>query len=229
LSQEHNVLPPGVALPPKRVSELECSKLEPDELEPNELARRAQTGCADAFAELSRRFRPRLIRLVEPRVGHCRADAEDVAQESLARAFDRIKLFDARGQFSTWLYTIALRQAVDHARRVKRRPQLAAMDIDSFSSNHSDAATAAQQRDEAENLWALAQDVLPEPQHTAMWLRYGEDLSPAEIARVMGRTRIGVGVLLHRARNRLAAALCERDGERDAERSHIFVQGRGAD
>lgn len=222
-------MPPGVALAPKRVSELEINEPPLAELTPNELARRAQTGCADAFAELSRRFRPRLIRLVEPRVSHCRADAEDVAQESLARAFDRIGQFDARGQFSTWLYTIALRQAIDHARRERRRPQLAAMDVDTFSTSESDAATAAQQRDEADNLWALAQDVLPEPQHTAMWLRYGEDLSPAEIARVMGRTRIGVGVLLHRARQRLTTALSERDNDRDAERFPISVQGRGAD
>jgi RNA polymerase sigma-70 factor, ECF subfamily len=218
-------LPPGIALPPNRVSELDHGALAPNELEPNELARRAQTGCADAFAELSRRFRPRLIRLVEPRVGHCRADAEDVAQESLARAFDRIDQFDARGQFSTWLYTIALRQACDHARRQRRRPRLAPLDADACAADESDAATAAQQRDEADNLWALAQDVLPEPQHTAMWLRYGEDLSPAEIARVMGRTRIGVGVLLHRARHRLATVLAERD----AERFPISVQGRGAD
>lgn len=214
---------------PKRVSEPEIIEPPLAELAPNELARRAQTGCADSFAELSRRFRPRLIRLVEPRVGHCRADAEDVAQDSLARAFDRIQMFDARGQFSTWLYTIALRQAVDHTRRERRRPQLAAMDVDSLTTGESDAAAAALRRDEADNLWALAQDLLPEPQHTAMWLRYGEDLSPAEIARVMGRTRIGVCVLLHRARHRLAEALSERDGEVAAERSHIFVQGRGAD
>jgi RNA polymerase sigma-70 factor, ECF subfamily len=218
-------LPPGVALPPKRVSELDHGAFAPNELEPNELARRAQTGCADAFAELSRRFRPRLIRRVEPRVGHCRADAEAVAQESLARAFDRIEQFDARGQFSTWLYTIALRRACDHARRQRRRPRLAPLEMDACAADESDAATAIQQRDEADNLWALAQDVLPEPQHTAMWLRYGEDLSPAEIARVMGRTRIGVGVLLHRARHRLAAAL----SERDAKRFSNSVQGRGAD
>jgi RNA polymerase sigma-70 factor (ECF subfamily) len=226
-------LPSGVALSPKRVSEPETIEPPLAELAPNELARRAQTGCADSFAELSRRFRPRLIRLVEPRVGHCRADAEDVAQDSLARAFDRIQMFDARGQFSTWLYTIALRQAVDHARRERRRPQLAAVDVDTFSAREADAATAAQVGDEAANLWALAQDLLPEPQHTAMWLRYGEDLSPAEIARVMGRTRIGVGVLLHRARARLATALCEQDdecdGQRRSQQTSIRVQGRGAD
>ncbi len=44
-----------------------------------------------------------------------------------------------------------------------------------------------------------------------LWLRYGEDLEPAEIASVTRRTPVHVRVLLHRARAALAAAL-EHDG-----------------
>ena len=58
--------------------------------------------------------------------------------------------------------------------------------------------------------------MLTDAQFTAMWLRYGEDLSAVEAARVMRRSRIGVRVLLHRARTRLAAELAAQDAEAPA-------------
>ena len=47
---------------------------------------------------------------------------------------------------------------------------------------------------------------LRDDQHTALWLRYAEDMTIGEIARVMGRTQVGVRVALFRARQRLAEA-----------------------
>lgn len=179
-------------------------------VEPNELVRRAAGGCADSFTELSRRFRPRLLCLVERRLGH-RADAEDVAQASLARAFQHLDRFDPRYRFSTWLYTIAIRLAHDHARSRRRRPPHVALDETTCPSAAADETLAAQRQDEVDNVWQLAKRVLSDSQFTAMWLRYGEDLTATEVAQVMQRTCIGVRVLLHRARTRLVAEMIDRE------------------
>jgi DNA-directed RNA polymerase specialized sigma24 family protein len=40
-----------------------------------------------------------------------------------------------------------------------------------------------------------------------MWLRFGEELDTDEVAQIMRRSRIGVRVLLHRARRTLIAEL----------------------
>ena len=71
-------------------------------VEPNELVRRVQAGCADSATELSNRFTPRLIVLLERRLEGRRSDAEDVAQEALAKAFQNLNHFDFNYRFSTW-------------------------------------------------------------------------------------------------------------------------------
>jgi RNA polymerase sigma-70 factor (ECF subfamily) len=182
-------------------------------VEPNELVRRARGGCADSCAELSRRFRPGLLKFLAKQLGGRHADAEDIAQEALARAFQHFDRFDPRYRFSTWLYTIATRLAHDDARSRRRQPkQVSLCDIDCASSD-TNAALIAQQQEEAGNLWEMARRVLSRDQYAAMWLRYGEDLSPVEIAKVMRKTRIGVRILLHRARLALVAEIGKQGGE----------------
>jgi RNA polymerase sigma-70 factor (ECF subfamily) len=179
-------------------------------IEPNELVRRAHGGCADAFAELAKRFRPRLLNLLCHQMGAAHSDAEDIAQESLARAFQHLDRFDHRYRFSTWLYTIAIRLARDHVRSARRRPRHVALDEAHSRSNEPEITERAQRQETIDNLWQTARGLLTDSQYTAMWLRYAEDLSPAEIAQVMRKTRIGVRVLLHRGRSKLIAEIARR-------------------
>jgi RNA polymerase sigma-70 factor (ECF subfamily) len=51
------------------------------------------------------------------------ADAEDVAQEALLRAFGRFRHLRERDRFRGWLVRIAFRLALDRARSAKRREQ----------------------------------------------------------------------------------------------------------
>jgi len=51
------------------------------------------------------------------------ADAEDVAQEALLRAFRRFKHLRERDRFRAWLVRITFRIALDRARSAKRREQ----------------------------------------------------------------------------------------------------------
>jgi RNA polymerase sigma-70 factor, ECF subfamily len=176
-------------------------------IEANELVRRAHGGCADSCTELSRRFRPRLLKLLAVQFGGQYSDAEDIAQEALAKAFQHFDRFDPRYRFSTWLYTIAIRLAHDIARSQRRRPRQVSLDDVDCTSRDSNAALLAQHREEVGNLWQTARRVLSEDQYIAMWLRYGEDLSTVEISKIMRKSRIGVRVLLHRARLALLAQI----------------------
>ena len=51
-------------------------------------------------------------------------------------------------------------------------------------------------------LWDSAR-TLAESQFRVLWLRYGEDMEVAEIARAVGKSRVAVSLLLHRARTNL--------------------------
>jgi RNA polymerase sigma-70 factor (ECF subfamily) len=175
-----------------------------------EVALRAQRGGCDAFAELVARYEVRLYNFLLRRVGS-RSDAEDLTQETFIRAWERISSYDSAWRFSTWLYTIGARLAVSQHR--KRRITSVAM------VDRADAAPQApdtgEDRSLGARLWRLAETVLGEEQHTALWLRYAEDLSIAEIAKVMRKSQVGVRVCLFRARQTLAqhTVSVEADGE----------------
>src|SRR5260221_1757176 len=174
-------------------------------IESNELVRRAHNGCADSYSELARRFRPRLLNLLRSRTSAGYGDAEDLIQETLARLFQNIYRFDPRYRFSTWVYTIALRLATDRARSELSRPSHLTLDEVDCDSGEPEVAERMQRQETVDNLWQTARRILSDAQYTTMWLRYAEDLSPIEVAQVMGKTRIAVRVLLHRARSVLVA------------------------
>ena len=148
-------------------------------------------------------------------------DAEDIAQESLAKAFQQLDRFDFQYQFSTWLYTIAFRLATDFTRRKKRRPKFFAID-----SLHADVAvtstiaiaSSGHATEVVDDVWKLARTILVESQYTILWLKYGEGLPIKEIASVIQRTQIVVRVQLHRARGKLSKEIHRMDREQQVTR-----------
>ena len=70
----------------------------------------AKAGSAEAFADLVRGYRERLLRFLLTR-SPSYADAEDVLQDTLIAAFRYLHSYDPRWRFSTWLYRIAIRNA----------------------------------------------------------------------------------------------------------------------
>ena len=168
---------------------------------PEDLALRAQNGSVEAFSMLVELFQARLYNFLLRRASvH---DAEDLAQETFIRAWQRIGLYRPKWRFSTWLFTIATRLAAGRARRVGASQSLSLTDA-AEPAAASGVAAADEGRSRA---WALVDSVLTPEQRTAVWLRYAEDLSNQEIAVVMGKSEVGVRVMLHRARAVLAENL----------------------
>jgi RNA polymerase sigma-70 factor, ECF subfamily len=165
---------------------------------------RAQGGDTLAFDELARRFRARLVHWLRQRTG-CWADAEDIAQQALLRAFQRINQHDQQRPFSVWLYKIAGRVAIDHARGTRPEPGLDARAL--VDRGDADPERSAVEGETRDNLWSIARRVLSESQYSALWLRYAEEMPIDDVATVLGRTSISTRVLLHRARRRLAPSV----------------------
>lgn len=172
-------------------------------MEPNDLVRRALGGCTHAWGELSTRYRPMLVHYLRRRMGGTSPDIEDVAQEALAKAFQCLDRFDPKYGFSTWLFTIARHMAVDRARSRRRGPRFVALQEGDGAAPVRTTVDELADREAVDNLWELARRTLPEKQFTALWLRYGDDLDVADVAKVMGRTQVGVRVLLYRARTHM--------------------------
>lgn len=166
-----------------------------------DLAVRAQAGELECFDEIVKRLRPRLRRFLAGRVG-TEADADDLVQETFVKALDNLERYDSTYRFSTWLFTIGANLAASHHRSQRSRATaaVAAARLD----ERDDTEAAIIEHDAGAHLWRRAEEVLKPAHYQVLWLRYGEDLEPAEIARRTGRTAIHIRVLLYRARRRLA-------------------------
>jgi RNA polymerase sigma factor (sigma-70 family) len=147
----------------------------------------------DSHAEELRRF---LWALAGPQA------ADDCLQEtwlSALRAYPRLR---SDSNLRAWLFTIARRKAVDHA-RARRRAPLAAGD----GAEVGDAlmATPAAEPADAE-LWARVR-ALPDKQRTAVALRYVVDAEYAEIAAAMGTSQDAARRSVHEGLKRLREEL----------------------
>jgi RNA polymerase sigma-70 factor (ECF subfamily) len=163
----------------------------------------------DAF-DVSREFEERLAdsaRLafrVAYSVLRCREDAEDVAQEALARAYQRIGALRERERFRAWLVRICWRLALDHRRaglRRQRREQVAADTDPALSAEDLAAASEFRRR------LLAAIDGLPEKLRIVIVLAGIQGHDVGEVASLLALPEGTVKSRLHHARRRLMEVL----------------------
>src|SRR5690606_15282489 len=93
-----------------------------------------------------------------------------------------LKSFDWRASFTSWLYRITLNAVRDLQRSNQRRNRL----VSEISLGATEESQATQEDELALNdLWRIVQE-LPEKQRDAVLLVYGEHMSHAEAAEIMG-------------------------------------------
>lgn len=165
-----------------------------------DLAVRAQRGDPASFEEIVTRLRGPLLAFLARRVPSPE-DANDVAQETLARAYTHLASYDPKRKFSTWLFAIGkhtasnFRVAQHRRERTEREAEL------EHAANPTVIAHAAPEVED--EIWQRARRTLSPEAYRALWLRYVRDLKVREVARELGKTVVGTKVLLFRARGKL--------------------------
>ena len=130
--------------------------------------------------------------------------AEEIAQETFARALGAVDRFDGRGDVRAWLFTIARNVWVDHCRRHRRETELPGEDL----PGGGDFAGALEDREEVLRLHCLLHG-LGEPYKEVFHLRVFGELPFGDIARVFGRTESWARVTFYRAKQKIIAGLEE--------------------
>lgn len=133
-----------------------------------------------------------------------RADAEDVAQEALCRALQRIAALRDRGRFRAWLVRIAWRAALDRRRADGRRGR---RDLAVVPAGTAPGVEEVAVRREREELVWRAVDALPEKLRLVTVLAAIEGHDTREVAALVGVAEGTVKSRLHLARKRLAENL----------------------
>ncbi|MEK8105379.1 RNA polymerase sigma factor [Micromonospora sp. M12] len=186
----------------------------------SEAVRAAQAGDEDAFRFLYRSLQPGLLRYLTALVG---ADAEDVASETWLQVSRDLPTFTG-GEFRAWTVTIARNRAMDHLRRLRRRPALP-VPVQALVDLASDADTAERAGETIGTESALALiATLPPREAEAVLLRAVIGLDAGSAGRVLGRRAGAVRTAAHRGLRRLAVLL-ERESP---DGSPVGVEGAAA-
>jgi RNA polymerase sigma-70 factor (ECF subfamily) len=169
------------------------------------LVARAREGYLDAYELLVQRHSAMTYRVALRLCGD-HHDAQDIAQEALIVAWRSLDRFRADSSFSTWLYQIVTRQALNKVSRGRRADSLDLLEDVADPS----AETAAQtERNLAVDAVTDALAALPFPQRAVVVLHHFEGLSYADVAAVTGSTVPAVRSHLFRARRTLGIKLQE--------------------
>jgi RNA polymerase sigma-70 factor (ECF subfamily) len=154
------------------------------------------------FADLYRMHFDRVYAYVARRVA-TRSDAQDLTAEVFQHALANLGRFEWRGvPFAAWLYRIAANAVTDHRHRIVR-DQHVPRNTDSPPEEHESTERRA-------SLYSAVRE-LPVDQRRVIEMRFAEDRSIADIARVLGRSEGAVKQLQFRALGSLRARLDKDD------------------
>ena len=179
------------------------------------LIERVAAGDTEAFYELVRPCERALFLAARGVVGND-ADAEEIAQEAVLKAFSNLRRFRGESKFSTWLIQIALNEARMRLRKERRtlheslEQPLREDEGDYVPRDFADwreIPLEALQRKELRDALARAIASLAPKYREVLILRDVEHLSIADTATVLGITEVSVKTRLLRARLQVRDAL----------------------
>lgn len=147
-------------------------------------------------------FIPRLQRYARALTGDTIA-ADDLVQECLARALERLDQWQPGTDLRAWLFTLMHNLFVSQYRQQSRQPETCS--LEQLSLPAAGASLAEQDRRLLELERAL--DQLPVEQREVLLLVTLEGMSYNDVAQVLGIARGTVMSRLHRARERLRTGL----------------------
>ncbi len=172
-----------------------------------------QAGSERAFAYLVGIYQNPIYNLIFHMLGN-QAEAADVLQDVFVKIFRGIRQFHQKSSLRTWIYQIALREALNERRRFHRRLSHEPVSVeDSMSaegkgwSNSSESPYLLVEQAERQEVVRRALATIAEPYRAALILREIENLTYEEIAQVLGVAQGTVKSRLRRGRDLLRRKL----------------------
>jgi RNA polymerase sigma-70 factor (ECF subfamily) len=177
------------------------------------LVRRCLAGDQRACRDLVKRFQRPVFSILVRMVRRAE-DAEDLTQETFVRMFRALERYDPERPFSSWLFTIASRLAIDHLRR-RRVPTISLSQVEPGSHEErtievpdrgpgpDEVTSNAEEEVRTRDLI----DSLPPHYRIVVLLRHQQDLSYEEIAEALQMPLGTVKARIHRARALLKARI----------------------
>jgi len=137
-------------------------------------------------------------------------DAEELAQDTFIKAYQKLDSYEGKSKFSTWLYSITYNAGISELR--KRRIEFKSLEDQKFSDQDEmkmhDYYSETKKEDQEKYL-NLALGKLPEDDQVLVTLYYYENQSMDDISEITGLTVSNIKVKIHRARKKMYSLLHE--------------------
>ena len=133
-------------------------------------------------------------------------DSDDVLQEVLLKLWTKLSSFNFESAIYTWLYRIAVNEALSFLRKKRRVLLLPIYKVEHELSKYIEQEGIFTGSD-IELIFQQALLTLPEKQRIVFTIRYYDDLSFAEIAKVLKMSEGGVKSTYHIAAGKLKEKL----------------------
>ena len=166
----------------------------------SELVEQCRRGNREAQRELYVRTSDRIYRLLLRLTGNA-DDAFELTQDTYVRAFIRIQQFDGTSAIATWICRIA----INEARQFLRRRRRYADKLGEWEQRRGQPSAEPSTDNRLDVEEALAK--LPADEKEMIVLRYYEDMSYAEMAKVLDKPLGTIASGLNRAREMLRGHL----------------------
>jgi len=170
-----------------------------------DVLQRVLAGDRRAYAEVVSHYERSLFGFLG-KMGLSQMQSEDIAQETFLRAWTHLADFDScRAGFSTWLFTIARRLALNELGRAGSRQEQTLPDHDQPGESLEPSAMLMLTEKQQQLRQALL--TLNESDRTTLALACIREMSLADIASIEGSSVGAIKTRLHRARSRLRALM----------------------
>ena len=146
---------------------------------------RAIKGDGEAFAQLYEEHFDKVYRYIHLRLGN-QAEAEDLTQDVFIKALEAIGSYKWRNlPFASWLFRIAHNKVIDYLRKRGKVEKVALEDVTLVAE--SDPLRITERNIEIGRLVENIKNLSP-AQREVISLRFGAELSIAEVAKILGKS-----------------------------------------
>ncbi|MBT3266037.1 RNA polymerase sigma factor [Candidatus Poribacteria bacterium] len=190
-----------------------------------QLVQDALRGDGDSFAALAEKYAQSVYALSYARLLH-HADAEDVAQETFLRAYERLGQLRQLDRFESWVHRIAMTLTYDRLRRRARETPMDTHRLLREMPAEADAYAAFERESDAAMLVPAALRTLPEDLRDAFVMRHLTEASYRVIAQRLHISPMAAERRVQRARDRLQRYF-RRRGDAHATRPLAIVAPMG--
>ncbi len=168
---------------------------------------RTLNGETRAFGFLVDRYQDFVFTIIY-RMVKVRQEAEEVAQDTFLKAFQSLDSYRGEAKFSSWLYSIAYRKALDSLRKNKKYQATELIEgITEGDSDLSENALEKMEKLERSKMIGKCILKLPEQEAAIVTLYYFEERSVKEIAAITNLSVDNIKIKLYRSRKKMFSLL----------------------